>query len=265
MAQLVVPQALLLDFGGVVFTTRKRPGGIAQLAREARDLLVQHGQAELDETMVLEDIESGLAAWKAWKNAKSRPYAPRDVSHEEFWEDFVAADWPEASREVVVKRAFELCYRLGILEAERAVRPSAIELLAYAHDHGIGVGIVSNALCGQVHREAAAEAGIERYLGAQIYSDEHLIRKPNPEMLHLAARELGVPIARCWYVGDNFDRDVLCGRRAGVGSAILMVDQETYEIPYKVRVEPDLVVQDPGELLAVLEHSLRATNSLEVA
>src|SRR5579884_643094 len=265
MAELVAPQALLVDFGGVVFTTRKRPGGVAELAREVYDLLVQHGQTELDEPMVLEDIESGLTAWKAWKNAKSRPYAPRDVTHEEFWEDFVAADWPAASRQAVLERAFHLCYRLGILEAERTVRPSAVELLACAHDHGIGVGIVSNALCGQVHREAIEGAGIAKYIGAQIYSDEHLIRKPNPRMLQLAARRLGVAITQCWYVGDNFDRDVLCGRRAGVGGAILMVDQDTYDVPYKVRVEPDLVVQNPGELLAALEQSLRATNSVEVA
>ena len=50
-------------------------------------------------------------------------------------------------------------------------------------------------------------------------------------MIHLAARALGVTPADAWYVGDNFDRDVLCGRRAGVGGNILMEAKGTWDLP----------------------------------
>jgi len=208
--------------------------------------------------MILDDIESGLAAWRSWKNSKSRPYAPRDVSHVEFWSDFVAADWPGRARDVVQTNASLLCYRLGELEADRALRPGSADLLRFADENGVLVGVVSNSLCGQVHRDAAEQSGAAPYLGVQIYSDECLVRKPNPEMIYLAARALDVRVERCWYVGDTIDRDVLCGHRAGVGCSVLMVGEDTYDIPYKVRAEPDLVVQDVPELLLALRSLMAA-------
>ena len=244
MAPLIPPEALLLDFGGVVFESRKRASGIAEFAREAHELLVKAGCSSLDESMLLEDIESGLTAWRAWKTSKSRAFAPRDVSHEEFWRDFVAADWPQPARDAAVAAASYLCLRLGHLEAERSLRPGAHDLLSFAAERGVGLAIVSNSLSGQVHRDIVQWLGLDGLFGAQIYSDECLVRKPNPEMIRLAAKALDVAVERCWYVGDTFDRDVLCGRRAGVGCTVLMVDDETYQIPYRVRAAPDLIVQD---------------------
>jgi len=237
----------------VLFHSVKRPGGLAELAADVHRLSLAVGERTLDAGMILDDIQSGLAAWRSWKNSKSRPFAPRDVTHLEFWSDFVAADWPAQAREIVQTNASHLCYRLGELEADRALRPGSADLLRFADENGVLVGVVSNSLCGRVHRDAAEEAGATPYLGVQIYSDECLVRKPNPEMIYLAARALEVGVERCWYVGDTIDRDVLCGRRAGVGCSVLMVGEDTYDVPYKVRVEPDLVVQDVPELLSVLQ------------
>ncbi|HEY8520996.1 MAG TPA: HAD-IA family hydrolase [Gammaproteobacteria bacterium] len=42
-------------------------------------------------------------------------------------------------------------------------------------------------------------------------------RKPHPAPLELAARELGVPAARCCYVGDS-PRDIAAGKAAGMAT-----------------------------------------------
>ena len=64
---------------------------------------------------------------------------------------------------------------------------------------------------------------------------------------------LSVAPGDCWYVGDNYDRDVLCGRRAGVGGNILMEARKTYEPPYDLDLRPDAIVADPVGLLALFD------------
>ena len=126
-------------------------------------------------------------------------------------------------------------------------------LLAWCRDAGLPVAVVSNAQSGQVHRDILAREGLAGFFGAQIYSDEHGVRKPNPRMIGLGAEALGVPVSRCWYVGDHYDRDVLCGRRAGVGAAVLMSTDHLAQRPFRPPVTPDLEVADERELLAALQ------------
>ena len=52
------------------------------------------------------------------------------------------------------------------------------------------------------------------------------------------------------------DRDVLCGRRAGVGGNILMEAKGTWDLPYELDLRPDAIVPDPRALLALLEAAL---------
>jgi len=249
---LGAPRALLLDFGGVVVQTTSRPSWRAELAAEVHRQLVAAGGSSLSVDDIAVDIEAGAAADSAWKNAMSRPRNPSEMTHRMFWGDFVASDWPDSAREVVLAHATLLCHLMGRLRSDRAVRPGMDELLTAADDAAIPVGIVSNALCGDVHREYLAEIGWDKRFALEVYSDEVGVRKPNPEMVHIACRALGVQPDETWYVGDNFDRDVVCGRRAGAGTVVLMEARATYRRPYPVRDQPDVVVADPYGLLALL-------------
>ena len=126
----------------------------------------------------------------------SRPFAPRELTHAEFWGDFVAADWPVSARDLVVAQATELCRRMGHLRSRRQLRVGMVELLDAMDAAGVPVGIVSNALSGQVHLDWLAEHGLTERFAVKIHSDEARVRKPNPEMIRLAARALGVDPAR---------------------------------------------------------------------
>ncbi len=250
------PKALLLDFGGVVIETTSQPGWIDTMAAEIHEDLVAAGCTELSEEDIRVDIDAGRRADSLWKNAMSRPPAPIEMTHRRFWSDFVAADWPAAARELVTAHATPLAHRMGMLRSSREVRPGMKELLAVASEARIPVGIVSNALCGQVHRDFLAGIGWDSAFALEVYSDEVGIRKPNPEIIAIAARALGVDVGETWYVGDNFDRDVVCGRRAGAGRVILMEARSTYKRPYVVRDQPDVIVADPTGLLDELRRAL---------
>ncbi|MFI6515548.1 HAD family hydrolase [Spirillospora sp. NPDC050679] len=246
------PRALLLDFGGVLVETSGRPEWAAALAKEVHALLTRAGRHELDAAAVETDIRAGATADKHWKNAMSRPYAPPETTHAAFWGDYVAADWPEAARQLVVAHASPLCKRMGELRQDRRTRPGIPELLDGAAALGVPCAVVSNALSGAVHRDHTAATGLAGKLALEVYSDEAGVRKPNPEMIWIATRALGVRPEDAWYVGDNFDRDVVCGHRAGVGGNVLMVAAGTYDVPYEVRHRPDAVVDDGHGLLDLL-------------
>ncbi len=255
--KLVRPHAVLLDFGGVIVLTSPRPGWKRKLAEHVRGLLDHSGIATLTVEQIADDIKAGALADSHWKDAMSRPFAPRELTYEEFWGDFVAGDWPRAARDVVVAEARELCRLMGHMKSHREIRTGLLDLLDAAEAANVPVGIVSNALSGQVHLDFLAEHGLTRRFAVEIHSDAAKLRKPNPEMILLATRSLGIDPAQAWYVGDNFDRDILCGRRAGIGGAILMEANETYDMPYELKIHPDAVVADPAGLLALFNAAMR--------
>ncbi len=252
---LAFPKAMLLDFGGVIVQTGRVAGWEQKLSAHVADMLRDAGSR--DDRLTLErigrDIQAGCIADSHWKNAMSRPFSPPELKHEEFWGDFVAGDWSEPARATVIAGARELCRQMGTLRSHRELRPGIVDLFDACDRAGVPVGIVSNALSGQVHLDFLEAHGLTDRFAVKIHSDEARVRKPNPEMIHLATRALGVSAADAWYVGDNFDRDVLCGQRAGIGGNILMEAKGTYETPYDLGVRPDAIVADPHGLLALFE------------
>lgn len=252
----VAPKAILLDFGGVLVDIAPRRGGTREVAEEVHRL-VQRAGVPLGLDRVERDVRAGWKAYGDWRSAEGRRARPREMTHRELWEELVAADWPERARAVVADNASDLCERLDVATKDRPPKPDALETLRAIADRGIACAIVSNALAGSGSRRLVRGYGFEPYLAAQVYSNEAGIRKPNPEIFRLAARALGVELAECWYVGDQIDRDVLGGRRAGIGRVLLLPSRSTGTGNDAV-VEPDAVIKRPGQLLDLLPvHAVR--------
>ncbi len=249
---LPAPAALLLDFGGVIAESTRVSGWQDLAVDEFHRILGPRAHLLPDRDRVRLDIDAGDTAARAWRNAMARPAAPGELSHRQFIGEFIAADWPADSRGAVLDHATELAYAVVALQHERTVRPGMAALLSWCRDAGLPVAVVSNAQSGRVHRDVLERAGLSGLVVGQIYSDEHGVRKPNPRMIGLGAEATGVPVDRCWYVGDHYDRDVLCARRAGAGAAVLMASAHLAERPFRPPVEPDLAVADEIELLGVL-------------
>ncbi|MFE1734479.1 HAD-IA family hydrolase [Streptomyces bacillaris] len=249
------PEALLLDFGGVVFHTEKRPEGRADAAALIHRHLSRAGHAVAEETLRV-SLDAGLAALKDWKNAAGRRREPVELTHREIWEDFLASDLPEPARAVLAGSAGWLLGELTPLLSEHTVRPGVRELLHTARRLGVRVGIVSNAHAGRSHRALMREHGLEELVDVQLYSDEVGIRKPHPTIVERAARALCTRPERCWFVGDTIDRDVAAGHRAGVAAVIVTRDKHTDNPPYPVSVRPHAVYDTPEGLVPVLAAAL---------
>lgn len=247
----VAPRGLLLDFGGVVFQTRKLPDGRAAAA----DLLaarIERAGHRADRTALRASLDAALTALGHWKHASSRRLEPREMTHREIVGDFIAADLPEGPRDVLVADAAEVLADLNTALSDHTVRPGIPALLAEARRRGVPVGIVSNAHSGRSHRGLLARAGLADAFAVQVYSDEVGMRKPHPRMIELAATGLGLTAAETWYVGDTMDRDVVAGRRAGVQAIVLTASKHTHNPPFAVDARPDAVFETPEGLAAAL-------------
>lgn len=246
------PDALLVDFGGVLYTTRRRPAWREVIADEIERLLGRAGCDAPDREVILRDLEVARIAEAAWKTAASRTVAPTELAGVTFWGEFVASDWSATARASLTAAAPVLSRLLVDSVAECIPREGARELLEEAARRQIPVAVVSNARAGAAFRAHLAQDGFEEHIALQVYSDEVGIRKPNPEMLALAARGLGVRPERCWYGGDHYDRDVICARRAGIGLAVLIHDKKTTSPAYPAQAEADIELRSPRELAGLL-------------
>lgn len=246
-----VPDAILLDFGGVIFQTAKNTGGVRAVAERAA-VRLDRADVGVPTEQVEAAFRAGLVALKHWKHAQSRRPAPAELRPREIVGDFLASDLPEAARRLLIAESSDLLRDLTRLVSSHALRPGIPELLDLADERGIPVGIVSNAHSGRSHREVLAEHGLAGRFAVQCYSDEVGLRKPHPGIIELAAEACGTVPERCWYVGDTQDRDVVAGRRAGIGAVILTRSHHTDDPPFVVTDRADAVYDTPEDVAAAL-------------
>lgn len=255
-----VPDALLLDFGGVIFQTAKNAGGSREVAEKFAGRMERAG-IDIAPGRLEAALRAGLVALKHWKHAQSRRLAPDELAPREIVGDFLASDLPAAARELLIAEAGELLRDLTRMLSSHELRPGILELLDGADERGIPVGIVSNAHSGRSHREVLAEHGLDGRFAVQCYSDEVGMRKPHPGIIELAAVACGTLPERCWYVGDTQDRDVVAGRRAGVGAVILTRSHHTDDPPFAVVDRADAVYDTPEGVVAALREASGSAES----
>ncbi|MGJ9425492.1 HAD family hydrolase [Nesterenkonia halotolerans] len=251
------PRALLLDFGGVVVSTTPRADWASVLGRMVQERALAAG-FPLELAAIEQSLRTGRHALGLWKNAASRRMAPRELAPREIVEDFLLVDLPAPVRSALALDAGRILAAKSHAVSDHHLRPGVTELLDVAREHGIRVGIVSNAHSGRAHRDILTELGIDSQIGVQVYSDEVGIRKPHAGMVRLAAEALGAGVEDCWYVGDTLDRDVVAGRRAGVAQVLITRDRRTDHPPFDVAETPDRILDSPVELLAHLREALAA-------
>jgi FMN phosphatase YigB (HAD superfamily) len=242
---LARPDALLLDFGGVL--AEAPPQRIVPPELVLRVFNLTHKALTPGE--IQRSLTEGAAAYARWRDEDH----PDEMPPAQVWERFLMPHWPATAQARVRVAIAKLSYDWA-WHHDWELRPGILDLLHAASDAGLPLGVVSNTLSGAAHRDFLAKAGVGPLFAVQVYSEEVGVRKPNPQMIWHATDELGVTPRSCWYVGDTRRRDVVCARRADAGTAVLMRSRRTEE-PGRWP-EPDAVVRDGHELLALLRDVL---------
>lgn len=95
--------------------------------------------------------------------------------------------------------------------------PGAIEGLVELRRSGARLGMLSNApYPGEAMRAMLERTGIGALLDVAIFSSELGVRKPAPEAFAALLAGLGTAADRTWFVGDEWEADILGARRAGM-------------------------------------------------
>jgi HAD superfamily hydrolase (TIGR01509 family) len=96
--------------------------------------------------------------------------------------------------------------------------PDAASVLTALHGAGVALGVVSN--IGWDVRPAFTALGVADLIRSFVLSCEHGVVKPEPGLFEAACAELGVPVERVLFVGDDPVRD---GAATAVGMPVYLL------------------------------------------
>jgi N-acetyl-D-muramate 6-phosphate phosphatase len=151
---------------------------------------------------------------------------------------------PEDAEFPPLKEAFLARYDEHVC-VETRLFPGMAELLAAVEAREIPWGIVTN-------KSSRFTGRIVERLGlwpdCVVCGDSTPHLKPHPAPMHLAAKELGVEEAACWYLGDDL-RDVQAARAAGMKPVAVEWGYTNPDNGAPVTWNADLVLSTPTELI----------------
>ncbi len=99
-------------------------------------------------------------------------------------------------------------------------------------------------LRGPVPACGALVAPIEKVTGVTPY----FLGKPNPAMMFLARKKLGVHSANCFMIGDRMDTDIVGGLESGMTTCLVLTGVTTMEIMERFPYQPDYVFNNLEEI-----------------
>ncbi|MBR3704354.1 MAG: HAD-IA family hydrolase [Oscillospiraceae bacterium] len=91
------------------------------------------------------------------------------------------------------------------------------DFLAFLEAQNIRTGVISNiAYCGAAVEERIRSLLPDHNFAFIISTSEYMFRKPNRRIFDLALEKAGLPPEDVWYVGDNYNCDIVGAQNAGL-------------------------------------------------
>lgn len=119
-----------------------------------------------------------------------------------------------------------VAYISAFFEVPPYLNPDTRKLLQWLVDHKKLVGLICNTgvTPGVGLRKFLAKEGVATYFDLMMFSDEVGIRKPNPEIFRVIAKELKTKPREIVHVGDNLITDIWGAKNAGFKAIYLLTE-----------------------------------------
>lgn len=242
-------EAIFLDVGNTLRIVLEEPDFQQNAMQELMRLV---GTLESQEAF-FEKLET---RWKAYRKASKASLleSPEEI----LWTKHLLSDYP-------AEKIAPLHGRLTRLwrdrDGRRVPRHDAKETIIELHRRGYLLGIIANTITETEIPDWMEADGVTQYFKTVILSSKVGIRKPDPEIYWMAARQIGVEPAKCAYLGDNPVRDVEGTRAAGFGMMILFDEPATLaKEPPTGEHTPDYTIKEIRELLDIFPPRNRQVN-----
>lgn len=242
-------EAIFLDVGNTLRIVLEEPDFQQNAMQELMRLV---GTLESQEAF-FEKLET---RWKAYRKASKASLleSPEEI----LWTKHLLSDYP-------AEKIAPLHGRLTRLwrdrDGRRVPRHDAKETIIELHRRGYLLGIIANTITETEIPDWMEADGVTQYFKTVILSSKVGIRKPDPEIYWMAARQIGVEPAKCAYLGDNPVRDVEGTRAAGFGMMILFDEPATLaKEPPTGEHTPDYTIKEIRELLDIFPLRNRQVN-----
>ena len=242
-------EAIFLDVGNTLRIVLEEPDFQQNAMQELMRLV---GTLESQEAF-FEKLET---RWKAYRKASKASLleSPEEI----LWTKHLLPDYP-------AEKIAPLHGRLTRLwrdrDGRRVPRHDAKETIIELHRRGYLLGIIANTITETEIPDWMEADGVTQYFKTVILSSKVGIRKPDPEIYWMAARQIGVEPAKCAYLGDNPVRDVEGTRAAGFGMMILFDEPATLaKEPPTGEHTPDYTIKEIRDLLDIFPPRNRQVN-----
>jgi|WetSurMetagenome_2_1015567.scaffolds.fasta_scaffold21630_1 putative hydrolase of the HAD superfamily len=231
--------AILFDMGG---TLRSRTKHECAEKQQKLQLMADLLGAQVDTAEFQSLLEKRTRAYKNWAETNLL-----ELNEVEVWTNWLLPDWP-ADR--VGSLALQLDELWRDINGIKKVFPETREVLLELFRRGYRLGLVSNTPSSVESPRILQELGVAGCFDAVVLSCQVGIRKPNPLILEMSARRMGVPPEHCAYIGDQPGRDVAAARGAGFGRTIIRRDPEKKAaLSSDPALTPDFYIDTLRELL----------------
>jgi phosphoglycolate phosphatase len=129
--------------------------------------------------------------------------------------------------------------------------PGMAELLQYIEDAGLAWGVVTNKT--SAYAVPLMQAMLLSARCAALVCPDHVVhRKPDPEPLQLACKQIGCATGAAIYIGDH-RRDIEAGRNAGMSTIACSYGFVHSEDPCE-NWGAEFIVHDPRQIITILQN-----------
>lgn len=263
VAKLAPPKAILFDWHAtLVDTLDAMYHAVDDMLPELKDKGLLDRMVEPEECKSVEDARL-VEYVQSYSQLHPKIKADRKISRTDIFEVLFGKD-EEAKK--IAHKIFNHHYRNHygtVLPFEPQVKNMLIGLRAL----NLQVGVITNRDREFFEHElkAVETTGWTELFDTNICGDDTVVRKPNPDQLLLAAKNLGFESAKdVWYVGDS-TTDIIAAQQAN--QTAVFFNGAQWDLPWLEKIfpgteshphKPDVVVSDFSEfwalVLACMEH-----------
>jgi histidinol-phosphate phosphatase family protein len=137
----------------------------------------------------------------------------------------------------------------GAREAVARLAAAGLPIVIVTNQSGVGRGAIAREVVDEIHRRMGEQIPVAAVMLCPHHPDDGCAcRKPKPGMLHQAAGDLGIDLARSWMVGDH-PSDAAAARAAGVRPILVRSGRGTAD---ELVADGAPVVADLGEAVDLI-------------